>query len=970
MNKIFIITLREHRIFGWIFAPYFIEYKQGAAFYSITESVVLNNVISSPQSYTDAQKQIVKIIDEFSEASLKKFFAGRKKIGIQEYFLSLTPDYIRDYIRPYIEKRALKIIDICRQNGLQLFVKADNYNNIYPEDEIIISSGTAKAVYNFVRTSEETRYFLSLKYKNNEISLLKKSIYVISNQPCAIVLGNRLFTFTDIDAKKLLPFTEKEYVSVLKRVENQYYQKFVRNAVASDCLVKTSGFKIITEDSLPVSVLVLETDWTGEPAFTLYFDYNGVRFLTDSPTKNVVKFSDQNDDYVFSKLSRDFDFESDAVAAADEIFSGHSDKGVYKLKFPDADKNLQRAFTISFVNSHREQFARAGLIVEQNFIEKNYFTGKIDLDLRIDQKNDWFDVYAVVRLDDLEIPFISLKYYILNNIHEFELPDGRIVVLPSEWFEKYHDLFALGNAKKDDTVIKLLKCQFATVLELQKDDSDKFSLQHLNDILSNPQNADAHTPQNVSAVLRPYQIVTFNWLEIMRNNNFGACLADDMGLGKTLCTLSILADSPVKELQTFEDGLFSFPQKKPSLLVVPKSLIYNWKNEASKFTPQLKVLEYTGFDRSQAVKSFPLYDIVITGYGTLRNDAEVLGNFVFNYIVLDESQTVKNSQSKTYDAIMQLKGLHKLALTGTPIENSLTDLWSQMNFLNPGLLGSFALFKKKYVNTIEKNNNEEAALKLKNYIRPFLMRRTKQQVLEDLPELIEQTVFCAMSDAQKQVYESEKSRTRNSILDIMDKGTFNKSAVTVLQGLTKLRQIACNPLMIDDSYSDLSGKTDEIIRKLQSIVEQGNKVLVFSSFVKHLDIIARQLNILDIDFALLTGSTKQREHEVKRFTENSDVPVFLISVKAGGTGLNLTSADYVFIIDPWWNPQVESQAIARAHRMGRKDNVMVYRFISEQTVEEKIVKLQKRKADLAGEFINQTDLFSALDEKDVLEILE
>ena len=397
-------------------------------------------------------------------------------------------------------------------------------------------------------------------------------------------------------------------------------------------------------------------------------------------------------------------------------------------------------------------------------------------------------------------------------------------------------------------------------------------------------------------------------------------------------------------------------------------MIFNWKNEAKKFAPQIKILEYTGNNRKELIKSFHRYDIVIAAYGIIRNDIDDLEKQHFNYVILDESQYIKNSTSKTYNAIMQLSCNYRLTLTGTPLENSLTDLWSQMNFINPGLLGNFQSFKKRFVTPIEKNSNEEATEKLRKLIYPFILRRTKQQVLKDLPEKIEQVVYCEMSEQQSEIYEREKSKIRNSLLEIMEAKKLEQSPLLVIQGLTLLRQIACAPSLTIENYTGSSGKTEEIMRVMQSIVAQKHKILVFSSFVKHLELIANEMQNVGIDYAMLTGQTQNREKEVQKFNNNSDVPVFLISIKAGGTGMNLTEADYVFIIDPWWNPAVEEQAIARAHRMGQKNNVVVYRFISQNTLEEKIQKLQDKKNTLATSFVSETSLLN-LSEDEVLDII-
>ena len=964
----FIVTIRSHRLLGYLLVPYMVEETPNQEFFKIKESLVLENVSSAPEMYAESHIAIAKLANEYSDAQIRNKFGSKKNSGASDFPKSVDPDLLNDHIRPYVDSIANKILDLCIESNIKVFFRNDNTNSIFPDDEVIVSSRMSKAVFNFVRTDEETRYFLSVSYKSSDINLLGKNVYVLSNSPCNILIDNRIYRFDDIDAKKLLPFVSKEYIPVAKRVESQYYQKFVKNAIASNSVVRASGFKIVNDKTSPKAVLSVENDISGDVVFCLKFRYKDIEFLPTSPNLVVVKFFENNGDYYFTKLVRDIQYETEVEEAATRIFGRrYNGVGTYKLQITGG-KELQQAVAIRFVGDNSEQFAEAGIVVEVVGSQKNYYTGKIDVAVNVQRQNDWFDVHAIVKLDDMEFPFIALKNYILNDIREFQLPDGRVVVLPDEWFVRYRDVFASGSIIRTDNLIRLYNYQYNALMSLPLEGSLQERItdmeKHLADIgrLPNTQ------PVNVEATLRPYQVTGFNWLKMMRDYGFGACLADDMGLGKTLCTLSLLSESTVHDGE-MEDGLFTFSKKIPSLLVVPKSLIYNWISEAHKFVPHLKFLEFTGSNRLEYVKSFPLYDVVITGYGTLRNDVEVLSKYRFNYIVLDESQTVKNPTSKTYQSLMELSCEHRLALTGTPLENSLSDLWAQINFINPGILGNIASFKRRYITPIEKNCNEDVSARLRHLIYPFILRRTKQQVLNDLPELMEQTIMCDMTEAQQKLYTEEKSKTRNSILEIVDRGVFDKSTVMVLQSLTKLRQLACAPYMIDDTYEGGSGKTEEIMRALQNVILQGHKVLVFSSFVKHLEIIAKSLRESDIEYCMLTGATEHREQEVRRFADNG-IPVFLISIKAGGTGLNLTLADYVFIIDPWWNPAVEDQAIARAHRMGQKNAVMVYRFISRDTVEEKIRVFQKKKAGLAMSFVSETTTLSPDLKEEVLRILE
>ncbi|MFW5755969.1 MAG: DEAD/DEAH box helicase, partial [Tangfeifania sp.] len=318
----------------------------------------------------------------------------------------------------------------------------------------------------------------------------------------------------------------------------------------------------------------------------------------------------------------------------------------------------------------------------------------------------------------------------------------------------------------------------------------------------------------------------------------------------------------------------------------------------------------------------------------------------------------------------KLKSEYRLVLTGTPIENSLSDLWSQMNFLNRGMLGNLAFFRRYFITPIEKRNQQEAQEKLQILIRPFILRRTKEEVAKDLPPLMEQVIFCEMTESQQKTYEREKSVIRNSILDSIEENGVNKSAMIVLQGLTKLRQLANHPKLLGEEKETESGKFEEIFLMLENLVAEKHKVLIFSSFVKHLELLKEQIEKNNWKYSLLTGQTSHREKVISQFQNEPDNRIFLISLKAGGVGLNLTGADYVFIIDPWWNPAAENQAISRAHRIGQKRHVFVYRFITENSIEEKIQKLQGRKNSLADKFINSNNPLQEITKEEILNILK
>ena len=469
------------------------------------------------------------------------------------------------------------------------------------------------------------------------------------------------------------------------------------------------------------------------------------------------------------------------------------------------------------------------------------------------------------------------------------------------------------------------------------------------------------------------------------SNNLGGCLADDMGLGKTIQALTLLLKLKRKDtshphfkhrnsgqLSLFvEDDSADEQQQPASLIVLPVSLVHNWEKEIRKFAPSLKAFVYSGArrrEKSDLNDIIANFDIILTTYGTVRNDTDDISKYEFFYLILDESQTIKNSESKTYKTITAIRSQHRIVLTGTPIENSLSDLWAQMNFLNRGLLGSKNYFKQEFILPIEKDNLQSASERLQKLIHPFMLRRTKEEVAKDLPSLTEETIVVEMSSEQSEFYESEKSAVRNVLLDNFQEDKLQKSTFFVLQALTRLRQIAIHPKLVDLNSPFESGKFNDIMSMLSILVAENHKILVFSSFVKHLELFVREFGKEKWNYSLLTGKTLDRKRVIDEFQEDPEKKIFLISLKAGGVGLNLTAADYIFITDPWWNPAAEMQAISRAHRIGQDKKVFVYRFISENSIEEKIQQLQEKKSKLASDFVNSNDPFRDISKDEVLEL--
>ncbi|MFN0048818.1 MAG: DEAD/DEAH box helicase, partial [Cytophagales bacterium] len=675
-------------------------------------------------------------------------------------------------------------------------------------------------------------------------------------------------------------------------------------------------------------------------------------FPADKTEPTIVRYEPTNDTPSFYKIKRDLVWEKIKL----DFLKNHD----FELK--NAKRVLKKADSFSWLALNRENLEKEGFAIRQNPKDnKRYFTGTSRIDIEINENIDWFDIKAIVQFGDYKVPFYYLKNLILKKQREFKLPNGEIAVIPEEWFTKYSELFAFMD-KGEGEDHKLKKHHVALVQELGEESLAKVTisrkLQKLKDF---EEIEEIALPANFRGVLRPYQQAGYNWMHFLNKFKFGGCLADDMGLGKTVQTLAFL----------LSQQNINSDKKNTSLLVVPTSLIYNWELEAKKFAPSLKILVYSGTLRNKNIERFTHYDLVITSYGIVRLDEELLQKFFFHYTILDESQAIKNPSSGTSKAVKNLSSRFRLILTGTPIENSTLDLWSQMTFINPGLLGSQSFFRDEFLNPIEKKGDADKSKRLYTLIKPFILRREKKQVAKDLPEKIESIRYCHMSEAQEKLYEETKSFFRNKILEQDTEATkAGQQQIILLQGLTKLRQIANHPLMIDENYEGGSGKLEDVFYMLEEAMSENHKVLVFSQFVKHLNIFRGYLDSKNINYTYLDGQTRDRQSQVEEFQKNDEIKIFLISLKAGGVGLNLTAADYVFILDPWWNPAVEAQAVDRAHRIGQDKTVFTYKFITKNSVEEKILLLQNKKKALAGELISNEESFvKALSKEDIEMIL-
>ncbi len=573
---------------------------------------------------------------------------------------------------------------------------------------------------------------------------------------------------------------------------------------------------------------------------------------------------------------------------------------------------------------------------------------------------DWFDLHGTVEYDDKTVALPELLEAVRRGDRMVRLDDGTYGMLPEEWLRRFGMLAGMGD--KESGHLRFRRSQAGlldVLLAAQPETSFDETFARVREELRQFSGVEpAPQPAGFVGQLRDYQREGLGWIHFLRRFSFGGCLADDMGVGKTAQVLALLETR--RELRTAGEPI------GPSLVVVPKSLVFNWKQEAFRFTPQLKVLDYTGLARD--CSDFSAYDLILTTYGTVRRDALQLKDIEFDYVVLDEAQAVKNSATESSKAVRLLRGNHRLALSGTPVENHLGELWTLFEFLNPGMLGASSVFKLS--GGSPRNPDEDTRRLLAQALRPFILRRTKEQVARELPPKTEQTIYCEMEPAQRRLYQELRDHYRNSLLHRIETEGLAKSKMQVLEALLRLRQAACHPGLIDHKrMEEPSAKLEVLLEQIREVLEEGHKALVFSQFTSLLAIVRGRLDSLGISYEYLDGATRNRQECVEKFQNDDDCRLFLISLKAGGLGLNLTAAEYVFLLDPWWNPAVEAQAVDRAHRIGQTQQVFAYRLIARDTVEEKVLELQKSKRDLAAAIISQDNSLIRTLRREELELL-
>ncbi len=905
----------------------------------------------------------LKILDMLEELNpkfiLDHFNVGQRKSLPLEKLLEDAK--VKPLMLQFVHSRLDKIFQLALQHRLTL--AWDMEKKALVKDFIIsIPENPLEPQLRFTKMDKGINYEFKLGSEGKYWKISSKNEVVpITNKPAWLFIDYVLYRVDELNGNLVKPFRQKDEVLIPEKSVKTYFEQFILK-VAAKADVEAEGFEITTHDKLLSGELqVIRDIFDNSWCLTCTLHYEGSSFYLDEPRPQRLHLSFDEDGQInILKVQRD--------PVAEKIVKHHLKQfGIIHKRGHTYDIPVEGTHPdegIEWVIKNRAALEELGFTVIAPLMEeKPVCLHQPVLQLEATTYQDWFDIYGLVKLGEFQIPFLDIAKNIRANDPYFTLPDGSVFIIPAEWMERYRGIAQFG--KRVNNRLRLSKSQFTILEDLTELQAD--------DIIGQLDKVEFEPSPQLKADLRPYQLEGVKWLIHLYNNKLGACLADDMGLGKTLQTIAALLyvkekkgeRSPAELQEEQQLDLFQSDQEAGilnalnSIIILPASLIFNWESEIRKFAPTLSVYKHVGSKRHKDIRLLVRFDIILISYQTVLKDIDLLKKIDYEYVILDESQQIKNKDSKIFRAINELNARHKISLSGTPIENSLSDLWAQMQFINPQMLGSFNFFKKHFIQPIEKYRDEEKREQLKNLVKPYLLRRTKEEVAKELPSLTASVCYSEMDPEQKKLYEKEKSQVRNEILERLEEDN-PQQKILILQSLTKLRQLANHPALVYPEYEKSSAKFAEVMNQWETIKKSNHKVLIFSSFVQHLNLFKNALEEAGDSYAWLSGelSGKQREEQVRLFQEDPSVQAFLISIKSGGTGLNLTAADYVFILDPWWNPFIEQQAIARAHRIGQERNVFAQKFITKDTIEEKILQLQEKKTLIAQDVIENASNIS------------
>ena len=881
-----------------------------------------------------------------AEVLFKRF---EKNIKSKKTIFELIADPKFGYIiTKYIDQQIDKFLTIISKDTFPLSLNISKEKD-FKNYQINTIKKKIDVQLHFLKNENGLRYTMHLVDNEKVFAPIEKSILILLDQPSWICFDKQLFQLKNINSNKLKPFFKNKYIDVQSRTIATFFEKFVKDIVKK-VDIEADGFEVIPKNKITKCEIIVEHHFFKDTfLYDLCFDYDGFVFKNSSSktTHTIIESTDKSDIKVIKFVRNSLAEQQYKDILLQQFGIIETETSFFELL---DDYKISQYNPIYYLINNQKKLTDHGFEISKIRINQfNVYPEIGTSTLNSTLVNDWFDIKLVIQIGEFTIYFQDIIKNILEKNPFYKLPNELYFMIPEEWFSKYSNLARFS--KRNNKTLQLPKSNFSILEEIQQ-----------KPILKSIQTKQTYKASNLLlANLRPYQTEGVEWLLSHTNNQLGACLADDMGLGKTIQILALLVAVQEKYAKIDNDfpvDLFEQAKQRndflKTLIILPSSLIFNWYSEAKKFTPHFRILKYTGANRQIWQSKLDRYDIVLTSYGTATKDIEILKNYNFNYIILDESQQIKNKNSLTFKALNKLSARNKISLSGTPIENSLSDLYAQMQFLNPDILGSYHFFTNHFKNPIEKKQNQKALIELQTIVNPFILRRTKNEVLKDLPEITEQIIYCNLESEQKKWYEIEKSKARNEILNPEK----SRDKLRVINVLMRLRQLANHPKLLQSDSKTTSGKQQEVISYLQTLLKSNHKILVFSAFTTHLEIYELWCKENKIEYCKITGeiNPEKRATEVAKFQLQASAQIFFISLKAGGTGLNLTKASYVLLLDPWWNPFAEQQAISRAHRIGQLQNVHVVRFISKNTIEEKVLELQKSKKNLSNNVLNLEEI--------------
>jgi len=685
----------------------------------------------------------------------------------------------------------------------------------------------------------------------------------------------------------------------------------------------------------------------------LFFDYLGREIsLMDPP--DLLILNEDGDHHLLAQRNKEYEKKICKYLSTLDCFKEHG-KAYYSWQ---EDRKFISSLELNdFLTKHGCELIDNGIELRIHG-QKERLNKRGKISIVVSSKIDWFDVKAEYVDEKGNKADIQINEAMLENA--VVKTGGSLTIINKESIDKLQRFIKYGMSS--DGKLKISKFNFHLIDELYHEVSNKTELnvaKNISEQLKSFSSIENQTmPLGFNGKLRDYQSAGYNWLYFLRKYNLSGCLADDMGLGKTVQTLAFLQS--LKEKGNL----------KTSLIVVPVNVIANWESEIKSFTPDIKYLLHVGSGRTKYIENLKNFELIIVSYQTLRSDIELFEKINYDYLILDESQNIKNFNSLTHKAVKILKSTYRLSLTGTPVENNTLELWSQMEFLVPSLLGTARDFKKNYATPIEVYKDEEVTNRLKKTIFPFILRRKKEDVAKDLPKKSELTLYSEMGHKQSEIYEQYKEFYKQQIIKKLEEEGPKKIAIEVFAALLKLRQVALFPSLADKKYENVESCKFELFKDtIEEILEEGHKIVVFSQFVGSLKIIERYCSSKKTKFSYIDGSVsaEKRKEQINNFQSNEDIKLFLLSLKAGGVGINLTAAGYSILFDPWWNPAVEAQAVDRIHRIGQTKKVIVYKMITKGTVEEKILELQEKKKELVKNLVaNESSFYKSLTKKDII----